>query len=388
MYEYLSPLKGLSGYGSQAFAFARKFPEAAGRALSLSTQATASMASLSPKARANLHALMVLLWSVILWMFVQGQGLYRKFMAIPRRPLTEWRRPFALTLSCLSSLVLFLFPVRSTVSWESGQFLEDKTSKTRQTFVFVSNRNMYALDAIPLMASIYKNTGIWPRFATDPYHFKIPLWKHLIEYFGAYPYDRHLTNKLLAAGFSVVISPGGYKETLKTKTSVSYQLQWDSFDYLKDIPESSQIIPVSFIGPNDMFEHIYDIDITPLLWITGDKETKRSLPILYPKSFQRSYVCFGPAGQFDEKTTTECVAMGLEKARLARQDDPGRYLLTRIGALLKTGNKWMIQKLCSAPVKKLVAKLGSKAYNLGVYCLENADLDTQQLYQKYQQSKQ
>jgi hypothetical protein len=137
-----------------------------------------------------------------------------------------------------------------------------------------------------------------------------------------------------------------------------------------------------------MFEHIYDIDITPLLWITGDKETKRSLPILYPKSFQRSYISFGPVGQYDEKTATECVAIGLEKARLARQDDPGRYLLTRVGRLLKAGNKWMIKKLSSAQVKKLTAKLGSKAYDWGVYVLENADLDTKQLYQKYQQAKQ
>jgi hypothetical protein len=106
---------------------------------------------------------------------MQGQVLYRTLMAVPRRQATEWRLPFALTLACLSSAVLFLLPVKSSVAWDSFE-AQKKFKDKQQTFVFVGNRNMYALDAIPLMAAIYKNTGIWPRFATDPHRKTIYLF--------------------------------------------------------------------------------------------------------------------------------------------------------------------------------------------------------------------
>jgi hypothetical protein len=206
--------------------------------------------------------------------------------------------------------------------------------------------------------------------------------KQFLGYFGAFPAnDQRMAGKLLQKGQSVIISPGGFSETLKSKDpSTDYSiLHWMDLELPEQ--ESAIIIPVSSIGPNDMFDHVYDLDLSPVLWLCGYKNMKQSIPILYPKSYERSYMLFGRQIDLDAESGSHDVLIktsiqkGLNKVRSKRAQDPKRYLMTKLGVILKRGNQWILENvLHSEQLRNLTWTSSQKVLAVARNWLETAEL--------------
>lgn len=197
-----------------------------------------------------------------------------------------------------------------------------------------------------------------------------------MEHFGAFPADKRIAGKLLEKGQSVVMSPGGFNETLKRKdSSMDYTTaSWTDLE----LPEEGSfvIVPVSSIGPNDMFDHFYDLDLSPALWLCGYKNMKQSIPILYFKSYERSYMLFSRPVELEVvPDVKEVVQKGLNKVRSTRAQDPGRYLMTKMGIVLKRGNQWILENvLHSEQLRNLTWKSSQKVLTMARNWLETVEL--------------
>ena len=154
------------------YSFALQFPKAAYAVFDFIQSSVASASQLSPKAQANLQKLSLLTYKGGVYLFKKTQKVYVYLMKIPKRPIQQWSRPYFWMLYPLCSLVLFTFPVESEWSSETLKQLKEynkTTSKNKKSLVFVSNRNVYSLDVIPLVCLVYIKTGLWLRCAVDDY---------------------------------------------------------------------------------------------------------------------------------------------------------------------------------------------------------------------------
>ena len=149
---------------------------------------------------------------------------------------------------------------------------------------------------------------------------------------------------------------------------------WKDFE----LPEEGSfvIVPVSSIGPNDMFDHIYDLDLSPALWLCGYKNMRQSIPILYFKSYERSYMLFSRPVELEVvSVVNEAVQKGLNKVCSTRAQDPRRYLMTKLGGVLKRGNQWILENvLHSEQLRNLTWKSSQKMLALARNWLETAEL--------------
>ena len=348
-------------YAHQFFSFAAQFPALAYTLYQYILSFGTHVQQLSPRARANLHKFSLMMYTSIVWMFKKGYKVYQSLMSFPKRQITDWKSPSGIILRPLARMILFIFPVETQ---QSLKLVKD------QPIVFVSNRSVYSLDSVPLVCAIYHQSGAWPRVSVDAYHFSIPIWKHLIEYFGAYPHSSpSVTAKILESGHSVILYPGGIRESTKVKDAPLYPIHSWSLDFLSQLNEY-QVVPVSSVGFNDMFEHIYDLDISPALWIAGYKDQKQTLPLLYPRSYERSYLSFGTPGTYTEAQTFDQVSQGIKELRVVQSLDSRRHLMTKVGRVLQRGNKWIVYQLKSIHTKKWAAQSGRYIYSWIVYALE------------------
>ena len=166
--------------------------------------------------------------------------------------------------------------------------------------------------------------------------------------------------------------PGGVNETFMNHHHDC--LPWES-NYLSEMElKNVQIIPVSIIGMNDMIVPLYHVDISPLLWWIGYKDTKQSIPIVYPSSYQRMYMNIGsPASLHDLHSfnSSEIVLKGMNELVTIRELDKGRFLLTFVGTIVSKGNQIMWSLLDLIEFKTLAKRGGKKMYEWGVACLES-----------------
>lgn len=141
--------------------FVASFPQAAASSYALLGHWTSALTGLTPKARQNVHKILALFYRMLLWFWQYAVIVYAYLMHSSKSPL-DWEPPAAFLLGTVTRLALFFAPVVD--EWEAV----DK-NKGSKPYLFISNRNVYALDGLPMVAAIYRQTGIWPRFAADTY---------------------------------------------------------------------------------------------------------------------------------------------------------------------------------------------------------------------------
>ena len=95
-----------------------------------------------------------------------------------------------------------------------------------QTYMFVANHQLYSSELFLVIASIYNETGIWPRFCVDSAHGDIPVWKHLLAFLGAIK-PEHL-EQALKEGYPVLVFPGSSNESLRSKAYQPYNTIWEN----------------------------------------------------------------------------------------------------------------------------------------------------------------
>ena len=166
--------------------------------------------------------------------------------------------------------------------------------------MYVSNHTLLGMDFPILLPWLYEHHGIYLRALADHAHFQIPIngliMKNIV---GAVDGNHRNVDILLESGSSILVYPGGERETFKRREDKNYALFWENKEGEKKlgfcraaIKHGVDIVPVINYGSEDMFEVHYDMPIgwlpIPFLW-----GSERQVPIMTPTSFERMYFYFG-----------------------------------------------------------------------------------------------
>ncbi|KAI8855231.1 hypothetical protein BC829DRAFT_412451 [Chytridium lagenaria] len=272
-------------------AYALKFPEAARWLWNANVRIQTYLGTLSPDVRQKVIGIISWLAAFTVSLARLLSQAYDYIMAFPGADPAQWVQPSPLVLRPLTSVILFVFPVQD--HWES---LDPVTAENAKV-MYVANSGIFSLDAIPLIASIYQRTGTLPRRLTDHLHFKIPLWKHLIEYLGAIPGNNaEVIAKVMTAGYPIIMHPGGRREAFRLKSDPQTMPIWaqDRRDFVElATVHNYLIVPLAVVGPSEMIRPISEVRIEPFLWLLNDRETTPHstavMPVPVPQSYQRMY---------------------------------------------------------------------------------------------------
>lgn len=129
--------------------------------------------------------------------------------------------------------------------------------------LYVTNHNVLGvLDGYPFATELYLQKGIILRALADRNHFKIPVWKDVVqERLGVVEASRENCNALMKRKDSIVVYPGGTREICRKKGE-KYVLKWqDRRGFVRMALEHGyDIIPVAAVGAEEAFTIVQDAD--------------------------------------------------------------------------------------------------------------------------------
>ena len=262
-----------------------------------------------------------------LFVYEKISGIYPTIMSWGSREIDQYRQPNGFVLGFFAFWLLFWFPVEE--EWQvravpsQSQSIGDHSSaadsstlsqsrKERENSIYIGNQQLYGLGTISLVCSIYRHTKQLPRTLVPPFHFKIPFWKHLIEYFGAVPDSSSLIclENIVFAGQSVLFFPGG-SCAFFTPPDKDKMYSFDSFhpknldkivDLLIRFPTYS-VSCFSNVGASEMITCVGSIPF-PMSLLDGDFDVSGTPPVdsrpvpgitfFIPTSYQRQFMVFSP----------------------------------------------------------------------------------------------
>lgn len=128
--------------------------------------------------------------------------------------------------------------------------------------LFVGNHGLFGiLDAPLLIAELYRATGIILRPLGDDLHFRVPIWGWASRRVGAVAASPEACARLMRAGETILVFPGGAREASKRKGE-KYKVVWGGrtgFARLA-IEHACTIVPFSCVGIEDAFDILLDAD--------------------------------------------------------------------------------------------------------------------------------
>lgn len=224
--------------------------------------------------------------------------------------------------------------------------------------LFVGNHTLFGVLDVPLMFfKLLDGFDIHLRVLGDRLHFRVPLWRTMLERFGGIEGTPENCDRLMQAGECVLVFPGGAREVAKRRGE-QYQLVWgDRAGFARHaLRNGCTIVPFAAVGAEDMFHIVADADnylasrVGGLLKRMGIREDIL-IPLAIPKqlsaqNIERFYFHFMPpihvppadtvaAADFDamawtlREHTRESVEMGIEYLLEARKNDPYRTIPSR-----------------------------------------------------------
>jgi 1-acyl-sn-glycerol-3-phosphate acyltransferase len=128
--------------------------------------------------------------------------------------------------------------------------------------LFVGNHTLFGvLDSPFFISELYRLAGITLRPLGDDLHFQVPVWGALSRRMGAVPASPEVCARLMRAGETILVFPGGARETSKRK-SEKYKLVWgDRVGFARlAIEHACTIVPFASIGVEDAFDVVVDAD--------------------------------------------------------------------------------------------------------------------------------
>lgn len=143
----------------------------------------------------------------------------------------------------------------------------------------------------PFIGGLYDHTNVYVRGLADHVHFTNPVGLLLKHGLGAVHGTRTNLHALLQARQDVLVYPGGGHEVLKPSTVPNYTLMWkERLGFARfAIQYGYDIIPISCVGPEDMIDVMWDINLNLL-------RPGQYLPIpfpILPHKLQRIYFYVG-----------------------------------------------------------------------------------------------
>jgi len=132
----------------------------------------------------------------------------------------------------------------------------------RRPFLLVGNHTLMGVLDVPLMLfGLHDRRGVLVRSLGDHLHFRVPVWRDLLMRFGTVDGTRENCEKLMRAGESILVFPGGGREVFKHKGE-SYQLIWKNrigFAALA-IKRRYPIVPFAAVGAEECYDILLDSD--------------------------------------------------------------------------------------------------------------------------------
>lgn len=128
--------------------------------------------------------------------------------------------------------------------------------------LYVGNHSLYGIfDAPFLYARLLTERGVALRALGDHLHFKVPLWSGFVTAMGVVDGTRENCAALFRAGESVLVFPGGARETAKRKHE-RYRLVWKErtgFARMA-IEHGAAVVPFAAVGVEDAWDVVLDAD--------------------------------------------------------------------------------------------------------------------------------
>ncbi|KAI8593670.1 hypothetical protein BDZ88DRAFT_96954 [Geranomyces variabilis] len=274
-------------YSSYLLDLAWSFPQHAPAIYSVFSRTHAFVSSLSPDVRSRIQRTASTAVSLASSATRKGRSIYSAIMEFPKTPDEKWVQPSRVILSPLARIVLLWMPV--VQEWEGTT-----TDLGEKGALYVLEEgHVYGLGAPALHAVLYLKMGKLVRFSVDPVHFRIPAWKHLLQYFGAVPGDAKVP-LLLSAGYHVVTysAPG---------------LPFAAWALETGVP----VVPAAALGINDMLpvralipvrlvhttasriSAVVPRFLNPLpASLTSNAIRDAAVPVVLPSSWERQYIRF------------------------------------------------------------------------------------------------
>ncbi|MCC7078281.1 MAG: acyltransferase family protein [Acidimicrobiia bacterium] len=126
--------------------------------------------------------------------------------------------------------------------------------------LWIGNHTMIGmLDYAVFMLEIYRAKGVTFWSLGDHFHFKVPVWRDLLEANGTFPGTIENCLKVFARDGNIVIFPGGAREVTK-RPGQAYQLLWgDRLGFARlAIRAGVPIIPFACVGGDDWYKVVFD----------------------------------------------------------------------------------------------------------------------------------
>ncbi len=213
--------------------------------------------------------------------------------------------------------------------------------------LFVANHNIVGMDVPLLIETIFEQSGLFPRGLCHYMYWYIPGVKQFSQRRGAVQGNRKDCARCMAAEHPLLVYPGGGLEFCKSKDAPKYELYWErrkGFAQMA-IQYGYTIVPVSIVGPEDMFSIWFDFPLDRIAQCFGCKPLGHNLPIVKPWKIkrQRVYFKFGEPVftwymqgdrsdenvDFIHQQTHGQVREGIQQLLEFRQTDPLRYSRTK-----------------------------------------------------------
>lgn len=126
--------------------------------------------------------------------------------------------------------------------------------------LFIGNHTIYGMtDGFFLGSEMYEKQGLFIRALVDNMHNEVPLWRDMVSKLGFIPASREVCETLMREGNSIMVFPGGARETCKQKGE-QYTLTWKKrvgFARMA-IQNGYDIVPVAGLGGDDLYKIIWD----------------------------------------------------------------------------------------------------------------------------------
>jgi uncharacterized protein (DUF952 family) len=226
--------------------------------------------------------------------------------------------------------------------------------------LFVGNHTLFGvLDSPILISELYRLAGIVLRPLGDDLHFKVPGWAWASRRIGAVPASPETCARLMRAGETILVFPGGAREVAKRKGE-KYKVVWGErtgFARLA-IQHACTIVPFCSIGVEDAFDVVVDAEeltasplgralerlgiqrdrIMPL--VKGIGPTPLPRPERFYFRFEAPIETASYEGRWDDAASCAdlrdrvkaSIEHSIEQSLAERERDPGRRLGARLSA--------------------------------------------------------
>lgn len=126
--------------------------------------------------------------------------------------------------------------------------------------LFVGNHTlMGVMDAPFMFMELYRRKGIFLRALGDHAHFKVPVWRDLVQRYGVVDGTRENCARLFQTGECVLVFPGGAREVTKRKGE-KHKLVWQKrLGFVRmALTHGCTIVPFAALGIEDAYDIVLD----------------------------------------------------------------------------------------------------------------------------------